>query len=63
MSGTAAGAGTLISTYLIGVVTDRFSFQPVIIAASLIPCFATVIFVTLVRAGRKPDPRGLLQDF
>ena len=26
LSGAAAGAGTLLSTYLIGVVADRFSF-------------------------------------
>ncbi len=63
LSGTAAGVGTLISTYLIGVITDRFSFQPVIIAASTIPCLATIVFVTLVRASPKPDPRGLLKDF
>ncbi len=61
VSGTAAGIGTLISTYLIGVVTDRISFQPVIIAASIIPCLATAVFVLMVRTGRQPDRAGLLQ--
>jgi len=63
LSGTAAGVGTLISTYLIGIVTDRSSFEPVIIVASVIPCVATAVAVLMVRASRKPDPAGLLQDF
>ena len=28
-----------------------------------IPCVATLIFMTMVRRGNKPDPYGLLQDF
>lgn len=63
LSGTCAGVGTLISTYLIGRITDRFSFQPVILAASLIPCMATLLFVLLVRANRKPDTQGILLQF
>ena len=63
MGGTGAGIGTLISTYLIGRVADRFSFQPVLIAASIIPCVATAIFVYLVRANKEKDPKGILQDF
>jgi ACS family hexuronate transporter-like MFS transporter len=63
LSGTAAGVGTLISTYLIGVVTDRFSFQPVVIAASIVPCAATLLLVTLVRAPKKPDPEQILARF
>jgi ACS family hexuronate transporter-like MFS transporter len=63
LSGTAAGIGTLITTYLIGVVTDRFSFEPVILVASVLPCVATVILVRMVRSDKKPDPAGLLQPF
>ena len=63
LSGTTAGCVTLISTYLTGVVADRISFQPVIIAASLAPCVATLAFVTLVRAPKRPDPQGLLLEF
>lgn len=63
MGGTAAGIGTLISTYLIGVISDRVSFQPVIIAASIIPCIATLVFVSLVRSAKKPDPDNVLQHF
>ena len=63
LAGTGAGIGVLISTYLIGRVTDRFSFQPVIVAASIVPCIATMFFVSLVRARQTPDPKGILLSF
>ena len=63
MAGTGAGIGTMISTYLIGRVTDATSFAPVIAAAAVIPCIATVIFVTMVRTSEKKDGRGLLLNF
>jgi ACS family hexuronate transporter-like MFS transporter len=63
LGGTTAGIGTLISTYLIGRVTDRVSFQPVVIAASIIPCLATAVFVSLVRRSARPDPHRILTDF
>ncbi|HUS06670.1 MAG TPA: MFS transporter [Bryobacteraceae bacterium] len=63
LSGTGAGLGTLLSTWLIGHYSDRLSFQPVVIVASLIPCLATLVFVTMVRAPRKPDPNGIVLDF
>jgi ACS family hexuronate transporter-like MFS transporter len=47
MSGTGAGLGTIASTYLIGVVADRYSFGPVLVAASLI---------LLVRGAPAPAP-------
>ncbi|MCX6624148.1 MAG: MFS transporter [Acidobacteria bacterium] len=63
LGGTGAGIGTLVSTYLIGAITDRFSFQPIIIGASLVPVLATVLLVTLVRARKTPDPEGVVLDF
>ena len=63
MAGTGAGIGTMISTYLIGRVTDATSFAPVIAAAAIIPCVATAIFVTMVRASKQDDPLGLLKKF
>jgi ACS family hexuronate transporter-like MFS transporter len=63
MAGTGAGIGTMISTYLIGRITDATSFAPVIAGAAIIPCLATLVFVSLVRSTKQPDPRGLLQDF
>jgi len=63
LSGTGAGIGTLISTYLIGLISDRFSFEPVMIAAAIIPCLATAIIVSLVRGPRRPDPAGVALNF
>ena len=63
LGGTGAGIGALVSTYLIGRVTDRFSFQPVVIAASLVPLAATAVFVALVRARKTPDPEGIVLHF
>jgi ACS family hexuronate transporter-like MFS transporter len=63
IAGTGAGIGVLISTYLIGRISDRISFEPVMMAASVIPCIATAIFVTMVRAGKRPDPKGILLQF
>ena len=63
LGGTAAGIGTLITTFLIGYVTTRFSFQPVVIAASIMPCVATVLFITMVRARKHEDPDKVLLQF
>ncbi len=49
MSGTGAGMGTIISTYLIGYVSDRYSFEPILITASLIPLVGMVLVLFLVR--------------
>ena len=54
MSGTGAGIGTITATYLIGRVTDRrvaarYSFAPVLVAASIVPLLATVAVLALVR--------------
>ncbi len=63
LSGTGAGAVTLLSTYLIGRVSDAFSFKPVILAASVLPCIAVTAIAILVRANQQPDPEGILLDF
>ena len=49
MSGTGAGLGTIISTYLIGYVSDRYSFEPLLIAASLFPLLGMVLVLLLIR--------------
>lgn len=49
MSGTGAGIGTIVSTYLIGRVSDRYSFEPILVAASLVPLVATALVFLLVR--------------
>ena len=63
LSGMGAGIGTLVSTALIGIVADHFSFQPIIIAASIVPCIATLILVTMVRTRKTPDPDGIVVPF
>ena len=52
MSGAAAGVGTIISTLTIGKVTDRYSFEPVLIGASLLPVIATILVFALIRPAR-----------
>jgi len=50
MSGAAAGIGTILSTLAIGKVTDRYSFEPVLIGASILPVVATVLVFVLIRS-------------
>ncbi|MFN2531370.1 MAG: MFS transporter [Pyrinomonadaceae bacterium] len=52
MSGTAAGVGTIISTYLIGFVSDHYSFEPILITASLIPLLGMALVLLLIREKR-----------
>jgi ACS family hexuronate transporter-like MFS transporter len=52
LSGTGAGIGTIMATYLTGVVADRYSFEPILIAASLVPLLATLALVTLIPIAR-----------
>lgn len=47
--GTGAGLGTIATTYLIGQVADRYSFEPVLVGASLLPLVATGLVFWLLR--------------
>ena len=47
--GTGAGLGTIAATLGIGVVSDHYSFAPILIVASLVPLLAVVAVLTLVR--------------
>jgi ACS family hexuronate transporter-like MFS transporter len=49
MSGTGAGLGTIISTFLIGYVSDRYSFEPILITASFIPFIGMLLVLLLIR--------------
>jgi ACS family hexuronate transporter-like MFS transporter len=49
MSGTGAGLGTILSTYLIGYVADRYSFDRILITASLIPFVGMILVLILIR--------------
>jgi ACS family hexuronate transporter-like MFS transporter len=52
MSGTGAGLGTIVSTFLIGIIADRFSFGPILVTASAVPLFAALLVMLLVRSPR-----------
>ena len=49
LAGSGAGLGTIASTYLIGAIADRFSFQPILIAASVVPLFGASVVIWLLR--------------
>ena len=49
MSGTGAGIGTIAATYLTGIVSDHYSFGPILVVASIIPLLAAVAILKLVR--------------
>ena len=49
MSGTAAGIGTIVATYVTGFVADRYSFEPLLVGGSLIPLFGMAALLLLVR--------------
>ena len=49
LSGTGAGLGTIVATYLTGLVADRYSFRPVLLVASAIPIVAAAAVLLLVR--------------
>jgi len=52
LSGTGAGVGTIVATFLTGIVADRYSFRPVLIVASVIPLIAAAAILVLVRNNR-----------
>ena len=49
MSGTGAGVGTILSTLLIGYISDRYSFAPILLGASALPLVGMVLVLLLVR--------------
>jgi ACS family hexuronate transporter-like MFS transporter len=57
MSGTGAGLGTILSTFLIGYVSDHYSFEPILIAASLIPFVGMILVLSLVRDENTAETR------
>jgi ACS family hexuronate transporter-like MFS transporter len=49
LGGTAAGIGTIGAIYFTGWVTDRYSFAPILIGASIVPLVALAAFLLLIR--------------
>jgi ACS family hexuronate transporter-like MFS transporter len=52
MSGTGAGLGTIVSTFLIGYVSDHYSFEPILITASFIPFVGMILVLILIKPAR-----------
>lgn len=55
MSGMGAGFCTIIAIWLTGRIADKYSFEPILIAASIIPLFATLAVLTLLRNNRATE--------
>ena len=49
LGGTAAGAGTIAAIYLTGWVSDRYSFAPILLGASVLPLVGMAAMLLLVR--------------
>lgn len=56
LSGTGAGIGTIAATLLTGIVSDRYSFAPVLLTASAVPLLATLALVIFVRSAPNLPP-------
>jgi MFS transporter, ACS family, aldohexuronate transporter len=61
LGGTAAGIGTIFAAYATGIVADRYSFEPILIAASIIPIIAMMAVLVLVR-NNDATRRGLVSE-
>ena len=61
MAGTGAGLATILSTRITGYVSDHYSFDPILIGASLVPLVAMILVLALIRRTKACD-RGLVQQ-
>jgi len=61
ISGTAAGLVTIAATYMIGDITTRYSFTPILITASIIPLIGAGLVWSLIRNPRTEAERRILQ--
>lgn len=60
LGGAGAGIGTIAATLLTGIISDRYSFEPILIIASIVPLIAVVAVLTLVRNSEATD-RGVIR--
>jgi MFS transporter, ACS family, aldohexuronate transporter len=61
LGGTAAGAGTIAAIYVTGWVSDRYSFAPILLGASVIPLVGMVAMLVLIR-NTKESRAGTLNE-
>ncbi len=57
MSGTGAGICTIIAMLAVGRVSDKYSFEPILIAASFIPLLATLAVLVLIRNNQATEKK------
>jgi ACS family hexuronate transporter-like MFS transporter len=55
LGGTGAGIGTIAAIYLTGWVSGRYSFEPILIGASIIPLLGMLAVLVLVRNNRATE--------
>jgi len=60
ISGTAAGILTIVSTFMVGWISDHYSFSPILIAASMLPLVAVIAVLILIR-NTKGSGQGVLK--
>ena len=53
LGGTAAGAGTIAAIYVTGWVSDRYSFAPILLGASVVPLVGMAAMLLLIRNTRE----------
>src|SRR5260370_385138 len=49
LSGTGAGIGTIAATFVIGMISDHYSFRPILVGASIVPVLAAALILLLIR--------------
>jgi ACS family hexuronate transporter-like MFS transporter len=59
LGGTGAGIGTIVAISITGWVSDRYSFTPILVGASILPLVALAAMLLLVR-NTKATSEGLL---
>jgi ACS family hexuronate transporter-like MFS transporter len=60
-AGMVTGFVTIATTYAIGTVSDRYSFEPILLGASAAPVLATIAVLALVRNTRETGNGVLLR--
>jgi ACS family hexuronate transporter-like MFS transporter len=61
LGGTAAGAGTIAAITVTGWVSDRYSFVPILLGASIVPLVGMAAMLLLVR-NTKESREGILNE-
>jgi ACS family hexuronate transporter-like MFS transporter len=61
LAGMVTGCVTIAATYTIGAITDKYSFEPILLGASVAPVLASIAVFTLVRNTRNTGNGVLLE--